>query len=484
MVKKFFSTVCALIVCSCSIAQTAIISGNAKTYAGDTLKMYSVCDYISKTERIVATAPVDAEGNFTFKVNALASTIMAYIDLTVFKGVLFVEPKSNLQIVLPVKQQLAIEDRLNPYFKPEMFYIKCLNLSEKDLNAVVPAFDREYNQALNKIFYSFKNVSKAYVDSVEKIISDKCKSQDKFFTDYRDYKFAMFDYTAYRRSKDDIVNKLFSSREVLINNPAYAELFDEVFANPLSGNRATVISVQGLYTGIYDKSYKTLKRILLTDPKINGNDRLADYVLLKGLGDSYYSDTFPKENIVAVVDSFALMSSHADFKPIAKTLSQKFTKLMTGYFAPDFNLKDFKGNIFSLREQNKFVYITFFNPMSYTAQSEFELLKKIRSEFPPDVLQIVTVFVSQDYSDMKQFMAKNPDCNWPVVWYNGDTQLLKDYNIRAYPSYYMTSPDGKLIMNPAPAPTEYFEPKFANLVRDWKIEQTRRQYRDDNKSLR
>ncbi len=157
---------------------------------------------------------------------------------------------------------------------------------------------------------------------------------------------------------------------------------------------------------------------------------------------------------------------------------------MKGYFAPDFNLKDFKGNIFSLREQNKFVYITFFNPMSYTAQSEFELLKKIRSEFPPDVLQIITVFVSQDYSDMKQFMAKNPDCNWPVVWYNGDTQLLKDYNIRAYPSYYMTSPDGKLIMNPAPAPTEYFESKFANLVRDWKIEQTRRQYRDDNKSLR
>jgi len=294
----------------------------------------------------------------------------------------------------------------------------------------------------------------------------------------------MFDYTAYRRSKDDIVNKLFSNREVLVNNPAYAELFDEVFANPLSGNQATVITVQGLYTGIYDKSYNTLKRILLTDPKIKGNDRLADYVLLKGLGDSYYSDTFPKENIVAVVDSFAVLSKNADFRPIAQTLSQKFTKLMSGYFAPDFTLKDYKGNAFSLREQNKFVYITFFNPMSYTAQSEFELLKKIRSEFPPDVLQIVTVFVSQSYKDMEQFMSKNPDCTWPVVWYNGDNQLLKDYNIRAYPSYYMTSPDGKLAMNPAPAPTEYFEPKFANLVRDWKIEQTRRQYRDYNKYLR
>ncbi len=483
MVKKFLFTLCVAVWCCRILAQPAVITGNAKTYAGDTLKFYAVSDYISKTEKVIASAPVDEDGNFTFKISGLDKTIMGYIDLTVFKGVVLVQPKCNLQIVLPVKQQLAIEDRLNPYFRPEKFYIKCLNCADNDLNKVIPEFDIMYNQALNTVFYSFQNVSKAYVDSVENVIAAKFPFNDKFFTDYRDYKFALFDYTAYRRTKDDIVSKMFSSREVLDNNPAYAELFNEMFVNPLSDTKSSIIRVQGLYSGIYDRSYTTLKRILLSDPKVSGNDRLADYVILKGLYDSYYADTFPKEYIVAVTDSFALMSPNKEFRPIAQTLSYKFTRLMNGFNAPDFNLKDFKGNVFSLKGQNKFVYITFFNPMSYTAQSEFGLLKKIRTEFSPDVLQIVTIFVSQDYNDMKKFMDDNPDCTWPVVWYNDDMQLLKDYNIRAYPSYYMTSPDGKLVMNPAPAPTEYFEPKFASLVRSWKVDQARRSSAD-GKTLR
>ena len=484
MSKRIASVLLGLMLCSFAMAQTVVIKGNAKTYAGDTLCMYAEPDYISKTEQLIATAPVNAEGDFAFKIQGVTQTFMAYIDLTVFKGVVIVQPKANITIGLPKKQELAIEDRLNPYFKPEKFYVFSVNASLDDLNNAIPMFDRMYNQALNKVYYSFQGVSKAYVDSVEAKITADVPARDKFFQEYREYKFALFDHTAYRRNKNDIVQKLFTSRDVLVNNPAYNELFNELFVNPLSGGRASVLNVQGLYAGIYDKSYNTLKRILMTDPALAGNERLADYVILKGLSDSYYADTFPKENIVAVADSFAIMTKNADFRPIAQRLSEKFKKLLTGFSAPDFSLKDVKGNVFTLSEQKKFVYITFFNPMSYTAQSEFEFLKKIRAEFPPDVLQIVTVFVAQSVKEMEQFMAKNTDCTWPVVWYNDDTQLLKDYNIRAYPSYYMTAPDGRLVMNPAPAPTEYFEPKFSNMVRDWKIEQTRRQYRDDGKTLR
>ena len=96
--------------------------------------------------------------------------------------------------------------------------------------------------------------------------------------------------------------------------------------------------------GIYDKSYNTLKHILMSDKKLSGNDLLTDYVILKGLYDSYYCDEYPKEYLIAVTDSLMLNSKHKQVKEIAQSLSQKFTKLMVGYPAPQFSLKDQNGN--------------------------------------------------------------------------------------------------------------------------------------------
>ncbi|MCQ2973365.1 MAG: redoxin domain-containing protein [Bacteroidales bacterium] len=484
MIKKINILLLLLLFCNYIYAQNITIEGNAKSYAGDTLNIYVNDNYLTKDNKIISSAIVNQEGDFNFYIN-INETQLAYIDLSVFVGYIFLEPKQNLTIVLPTKQQLRIEDQLNPYFKPIKFYVKCLNCLDDDLNILIPKFNELYNQALDTIlFTSYKDFSKSSTDKIKKSISDKFPTKNKYFIDYKDYTFAMLDYTAYHRSKDDIVEKMFTNRDVLLNNPAYMDLFEEMFSNVLSGGQTSVISVKNIYSGIYDKSYNTLKHILMSDKKLSGNDLLTDYVILKGLYDSYYCDEYPKEYLIAVTDSLMLNSKHKQVKAIAQSLSQKFTKLMVGYPAPQFSLKDKNGNDFILQQQSKFVYITFFNPNSYTAQSEFELLKQIRTEFPPEVLTMVTIFVSSQQSEMQQFLNKNPDCNWSIVWYQGDNQLLRDYNVKAYPSYYMVNPEGNLIMNPAPSPTENFQPKFASLINDWKIYQARKQARENDKKLR
>ncbi|MBR6277432.1 MAG: hypothetical protein IKR41_01555 [Bacteroidales bacterium] len=478
MLKKIFF--CLVLLTSLSVkGQVFTVSGIAKTYAGDTLKMYVVDDYITKNESLIASAKVDSDGNFTFSGN-IKDVKVAYIDLTVFKGRIFLGPNLKEEIVLPEKQQITLQDKLNPYFKKAEFFVKVINQKDKeDLNLLIPEFEKYFNSAMGKVFYSVKGVSKATVDSMENVINQKFTTKNQYFNDYKKYRYALLDYTAYHRSKDDIVKELFTGKEILINSPAYAELFDELFTNVFTSGKTSAIVIKDLYQGIYDKSYNTLKRKMMSEPKVGG-EKFADYLILKGLKDSYYSDSFPKESLVAVADSVAMMSKTKDFRQIAAKLSEKFTTLLCGYAPPEIFLRDDKGLEYSYQKSSgKFVYLTFYNPNSYAAYADLDLLKQIRKGFPEDVLEIVMIFVSDKKEKMTEFLKKETDVTWKVLWYGFDNELLKSYNVRAFPVYYMLNPQGKLSMNPAPSPQEDFVLKFNAAYRNWKNDQYRQQYREN-----
>lgn len=470
-----------IVFCFCSfslLGQTFNISGNAKTYAGDTLKMYALMDYISKNEYLIAKAAVDKNGNFTFS-GRISEITPAYIDLIVFKGLIYLQPGKNCEIVLPEKQEIAIQDKLNPYFKKREFYIKSINPDKEDLNYLIPEFEKHYNAALGKVLYSLKGISKASTDSIENAINQKFSSKNKYFEDYKNYRFAILDYTAYHRSKTDIVRDLFTNKDVLTNNLAYSEVFDEIFSNIFIAGKSSAITIKDLYLGIKDKSYNTLKKQFLANENVK-SEKFADYLILKGLRDAYYFDSYPKENLVAIVDSMAQTCNDLFFRKIAANLSKDFTTLLCGYAPAQILLKDINDEEYYLEKSSgKFVYLTFFNPDSYTSNGDLELLKTIYKEVPPEMLDIVTIFVSQNKEDMKKLLQSDSDIKWKVLWYNYDNSLLKKYNIRAFPMYYLINPEGVLSMNPAPGPQEDFPSKFSAAYRSWKNEQYRKQYREN-----
>lgn len=479
--KVIFSLCIFFVLSHLSIfAQDVSIKGSAKTYSGDELKIYTYTDYITKNKKLLSTAKVAENGDFAFifKCNEVK---YAFIDLDVFKGVLYIEPKQNYRIVLPKKQVRRLEDKLNPYFKPFEFYFSHIDIQEDDLNFLIPNFDNIYSKNLPLLFSKAQaKYSKNKTDSVINLINKQSiKTSNQFYNNYKKYRLAYLRYIAYQRDKEGALKANFSGKTISYNNPAYMELFNEIFTDFFT-LPSDMFNIKDIYVSIYDKSLYSLLQTIQANPVFESYN-FAEFAILKGLFDAYNSQAYDKEPIIAVLDSLILYTDNMTHRKIAESMRTNMTRLMTGYPPPFFSLKNRNNETIKLTDfAGKFLYINFCNPKSYTCVEELELLKTLKKR-TPDMLEIISIFVDDTHQKMVDFLNKNPEYKWTFLFYNGNNQLLKDYKIKAYPMYYMVNPEGKLVLNPAPSPTEEIEMKYIHLFQDWKRQQIRNQ--NKNKSL-
>ena len=464
-------------------AQEVIITGNAKTYAGDELVWKTYSDQITFTEKKLATCKVEKNGNFKFTIN-IKSTKVSFIHLSVFKGLLYIEPGKSYNIVLPEKVTKLPEDELNPFFEETEFFIRCTKPDTTELNYLIKRYDKLYNFHLTKSFNFFKgSVNKAVIDSIVELIEKKVPyNNNKYFTNYKKYNYAAIRLMAYERNRKHFLNKYFAKKEILFNNTAYMDLFNRVFNNHLSilykDSKGKLIP----YNLIKQKSISSLKSTLDSFTYLT-NDTLKEMVILKSLFDNFYKEDFPRKSILFMIDSIEHSTLVKDVKITAKNIKTKLTKLLPNYYAPKFKLRDINGNLVSLdKYKNEFVYLNFCNPASYSCQKDFKTLQQLNIQ-KYELFNIVTICVCNSFDEMKYLVEKN-NFNWTFLYYEKDNDLLKDYKIRVYPSYYLINPEGKLIMSPAFPPTEAsFEARYFDTLKAWKIELERRKAEKKKKGL-
>jgi thiol-disulfide isomerase/thioredoxin len=113
--------------------------------------------------------------------------------------------------------------------------------------------------------------------------------------------------------------------------------------------------------------------------------------------------------------------------------------------------------------EGKYVYLNFCTSSSYSCLQEFTILEKFYEKHKGRI-EIVTISVDRDINDLKSFL-KQTNYKWTFLHYGNKPEIIKDFDIRAYPTYFLIGPDRRLIMSPAPSPRENFEILFFNLLR-------------------
>ena len=137
---------------------------------------------------------------------------------------------------------------------------------------------------------------------------------------------------------------------------------------------------------------------------------------------------------------------------------------MVGNTPPAFCLTGTDGQKYTPGDfTGKYTYLLFCTPDHYGCMMEYPFLNSYQEKHS-DYLRVVSIMVADGSDRVKDFMARN-NYRWTALWYGGEKDILDDYMVRAFPVAYLVGPDGKLVLSPAPLPSDGFEQQLFRIMR-------------------
>jgi hypothetical protein len=448
---------------SLNAGQLVTITGKDTSYTGTEIVFNKYSDQISGSEVVLGKATANKEGAFsiTFEIDDI-TFVFSYIGI--YRTHLFAVPGKHYNIILPPRQEKGPGDLLNPYFSPIIIHLATTDYSEDELNARIRMFNDAFLPYYNKHIVTlaqtedFSELDKD-IAAMEKPFAT---SQDTYFNNYRKYRYGLLRYLAAQQRSRSISDEFFRNQPVLLENPAYMELFNQVYKNYFHHlSRTTNDGVLG--KAIQSENVGELKRFLSKDDVL-GSGELSDLVILKFLYDEFYDDNYSRSLLLTLLDDFISKNDNRQMVNVAISIRNRVTRLLTGFAPPPFALYNRDSVLVSLDDfKGKYVYLNFCSCFSYTCLNEFNMLESLYEKHK-DILEIVTIIVDNDDDIINSFL-KRSNYQWTFLHYGNQSSIIREYDIRAFPIYYLIDREGKLAMSPAPSPGEEFEARFFKLMR-------------------
>jgi peroxiredoxin len=135
----------------------------------------------------------------------------------------------------------------------------------------------------------------------------------------------------------------------------------------------------------------------------------------------------------------------------------------SGFKAPAFELYDAKGNIRKSSDLlSNYVYLNFISIESFTCREDLELLKTLHNKHKAD-FKVISISIDENLQEVQKYFDDH-GFDWELLSYSNQKNLIDLYRVKAYPTYYLISPEGNLVMAPANPPSENFEWYFFKLL--------------------
>jgi hypothetical protein len=427
------------------------IEGFAPTYVGEEVEIFAFDDYVSRVKDKLAGDKV--KGDSTFKLtfyNEITRKLRVEIGENHF--LIYVQPKGDYKVY--VKGYSPYLSKEAEKVEVEFFFI---DLDSTDINYKILMFeDRQLSFLKN-------NYTRSAMDSPEfmgaldtfKVQSTEIYKNDtsKFFKNYVRYSFASLDNLAYKgnRNKYEKYDFYIRPQTVLYQNDRYMDYilkYYDKYSYQLSNDLNELF-----YDGVIQASPTAVMNTLAKDYALD-NVRLRELIMIKMLGDVFYSGDYPQTNILTILDSISENALFEANKGIASNLKYRLLDLVPGAEMPNFVLfidgskkskNDFVG---------KHVYMQFVRKGAQKSERDFPLLKPLYEKYSKytDFITILVVEEGDSLLENTDSYIKEHNISWDLTVIEENDPLLDRLGIAAFPQYIFMDAAGYVVQAPALTP--------------------------------
>ena len=442
-------------------AQIVTLQGIAKDYAGKEIRFYCYPEPISHQPKMLAESTVQPDGAFllTFK---LDQSTEIYTDLEKFRGTLVAEPGRTYSITLPPYSQRTAREAASPYFEPELYWLDIIGLQPADLNFRTRKFLTEYNNELAR--HTMDLYQKKSADTVKSILNrleiNNPTGKDHYLKVLKTCNYGELEYAITQPEKGEIVQKYLKTKELSLSNPAYQHLFNALFNDYLI-RQSQNIKQKGFITPALKGDFEGWVQQLTAD---GFGGEQAELLAIKSLYDGYYSGKFDKRLMLKGLNEATATVTSEPLKQLMPGILAKITSLREGAKAPALLLKNKKNGSFPMQTRGKFLYLAFFKSYSKESMAELDSLVTLEKKLGT-ILTILPVSLDENSTWADKFWStkKYP---WELLEAADRSKAGADYQVKTVPAFFLLSPDQKLLLSPALAPSHNFEALFLKIFRE------------------
>ncbi|MFH0864581.1 MAG: TlpA disulfide reductase family protein [Bacteroidota bacterium] len=449
-------------------AQNVTLKGIAKGAEGKALDVYAYSDLLSCTMTKIASGKIDTLGNFNFSFTT-GETIFTYVKVGFTRAPLYVEPGKTYNLQIKCDDCKSADDKSNPYLNTKDLVLTIENTDSTELNNLIYHFNDDYDRFMYSNYVSLiKQRNKSKVDSFRIQINNKYSSiSNAYFSELVRYRLASVEQLAQLADNYSIAEKYFFSQPVLYKNTGYMEFFNDFFTEYVTMESSKIKSTD------LEKTINELKSMpafldSLGKDSILQNEIIRELVAVKCLAEIYYKKTYDQVAVLSMLQYIADSSKFPEHKTAASNYMSIFTKLTKGTIAPPFSLKDMNGEKYSLTELNKgkYVYLIFWTTWCVPCIAEMELIEKLIEKYGTKI-EFVGISCDKEYMTFYHYM-KQKSFGFTSLHRGGSSELIENYDVRAFPKFIMIDPDGKIHQNPAITPSENLNEYLFDLTKEKK----------------
>ena len=447
--KILFLSVLLFLFGNAADSQNVVINGKVNE-ANALVRLLTYNDMLTCEQTLVYETRSDADGNFIIEKN-IDDISLAQIAVNLERIEILIKPESSYKIEINIPEH----DVNASYFERQSPTLKMLEEKDDDLyyqyymsGMIIDDFVMDnFNQLYRGRKLSLLDTLDVQMEKVlGKVKSDYVKENIR-------YRKAAIQMMINNDNAKKVTEQYFNKQEVLYSQPAYMNLFQEIFTNYLSSRQFNPSDLRYLLYSTYDKfvSYLKEKDVFLAE-----NQNLAEIIIAWNLKRMYYEMPDEKAYILDYLKTMEQNAKNQYNRKIIEDILKQIDRLSFNSEAPDFSLKDVNGNVVRLSDfKENMLLVQFVNAVSHMTDYQFELMKDFSNQWQ-DTIQIVTISTRESFEDYKQ-VFKEKDYKWTLLNLENEILLLEKYQVMTFPDYVIIGKNGRIGMSPAPSPEQYLD---------------------------